>query len=311
MRWVDLAYARLAPRVRCFEGGWGDRALMAKGLDRRWRDEVPEPVLIHWGRARTQGNVRYQEGWFESPDPDLPLEAKRARVRWVTPRQSAPRSMAVVLASWGDAGFEERMRLFGTAADAGVGLMILEQPLYGHRQRVGQRGTRLVYASDFVLMGRAAVQEARGLLAWATERGIHEIGVAGYSMGAQMAGFVGSLIPWPIRVVPVACACSPAAVFFDGPLSRDLRFDALGPGAREGVRDVLESLTLLGLPPPRDPRGVRLVGLASDAICPPGDVSAIARHWGVHPRWIEESHVSAVVRRNPAIAQAVIDAFSP
>ena len=66
----------------------------------------------------------------------------------------------------------------------------------------------------------------------------------------------------------------------------------------------------LALPQPPDVSGVVLVGTRTDGIIPPADTGAIARHWGVHPRWIDDGHVSAVLRRPHAMAQAVIDAFA-
>ena len=53
-----------------------------------------------------------------------------------------------------------------------------------------------------------------------------------------------------------------------------------------------------------------LVGTRRDAIVPPHDTVAIARYWGVHPRWIDDGHVSAVIFRPHAMSQAVIDVFA-
>jgi dienelactone hydrolase len=228
----------------------------------------------------------------------------------LTPRVGEPRAFAVALAAWGDEAFEARRRLVAPAVEHGVAVMLLENAFYGTRRRIGQRGPRLRFVSDFVSMGRATVAEARGLLAWGRAHVAADVGVVGYSMGGQMAAMTASLAPWPVRVVPMAPSASPASVFLEGPLGRDLRWDVLGAGAPRRLRAVMEGLSVLALPAPHDPSRAKLVGTRGDAIVPPRDVDAIARHWGVHPRWLEDGHVSAIALRRRALAQAVIDAFA-
>ena len=69
-------------------------------------------------------------------------------------------------------------------------------------------------------------------------------------------------------------------------------------------------LSVLDLPPPHDPRLARIVGTRGDGIVPPEDSEAIARHWGAPLRWIDDGHVSSVLRRPHAMGQAVCDAFA-
>lgn len=311
MRWLDLAYVRLSPRLRCFEDGWGDEAQLAEGLDATWRSQVPEPASITWTRARVHGDVAIREGQITSPEAGLPAESRLARVRLLSPRSGATGALALALAAWGDEGFDARRRVYGPALAQGVSLLFLENPLYGGRRRIGQRGAELRTVSDFVLMGRATVAETRALLAWARAEGYPRTGVVGFSMGGQMAAMSAALCPWPIRVVAVAPSATPATVFLDGPLGVDLQWSLLGPGGRDRLREILEALSVLALPPPVAPEHAHLVGTRGDAIVRPGDVGAIARHWGVHPRWIDDGHVSAIAMRPHAIAQSVIDAFAP
>lgn len=310
MRWLDEAYVRLRPARGVFEGGWGDEAELARGLDASLRDQAPPAVAIRWTRARSHGHARLREGEFRSPDAGLPLESRDARVLLVEPRDGEARGLVVALASWGDEGFGGRRAMLAEATRARIAALILETPFYGARRRVGQEGPRLRYVSDFVTMGRATVLEARALMAWARERYHPRVGVTGYSMGAQMAAMSAVLVPWPARVILGACALSPARVFFDGPLRADVARAPLGPGGRERLRDAMERLSVLDLPPPHDPRLARIVGTRADAIVPPGDSGAIARHWGAPVRWIDDGHVSAILWRGHAIGQAVVDAFA-
>ncbi len=309
MRWIDHAYVRFWPRRPCFEDGWGDAAKLRVGVDRSWREAEPAVPVIRWSEVVQRRSARTTEGRFESPEEGLPPEARRARVQAIEPRGQPIRGWVVVLAAWGDEGFEARQRLVRQATEAGVAALLLENPFYGARRRLGQDGARIRSVSDFVTMGRATVVEARALLAWARTR--HErVGVAGFSMGAQMAAMSAVLVPWPVRAVLFASATSPARVFFDGPLIADVRGAPLGPGGARRLRDVMEGFSVLDLPPPHDPSLARLVGTRRDGIVPPEDTTAIARHWGATARWIDDGHVSAMVRRPHAMGQAIVDAFA-
>ena len=283
--------------------------MIERGLDRAWREEEPAAASIRWLRARVHGRAKITDGAFSSPDDSLPPESSIARVRLIEPRGGGARGLVVTLAAWSDEDFSTRERLIERAVAGGVAALLLENPFYGARRRVGQRGTRLHYVSDFVSMGRATVMEARALMAWGRAR-YPRVGVAGFSMGAQMAAMSACLVPWPVHAIIVASAISPARVFFDGPLREDVRAAPLGAGGLERLRDVMEELSILNLPPPHDARLTRLVGTRADLIVPPEDTQVIARHWGACARWIDDGHVSAVLRRPHAMGQAVRDAFS-
>jgi len=278
-------------------------------IDESWRTDEPAAPTIRWVRRLTQGASRLSEGLFESPDVELPAECRVARVLAVEPRSRPTRGWVVVLAAWGDEDFSTRQRLIRGINEAGIGALLLENPFYGGRRRVGQRGARLRSVHDFLSMGRATVVEARSLMAWARQRD-ERVGVAGFSMGAQMAAMSAVLVPWPVRVVLVASAISPARVFFDGPLVADLDAAPLGDGGFERLRQVMQTFSVLDLPPPHDPTLARLVGTRADAIVPPEDTRAIARHWGASTRWIDDGHVSALIRRPHAMAQAICDAYA-
>ncbi|MEZ4340663.1 MAG: alpha/beta hydrolase family protein [Sandaracinaceae bacterium] len=309
MRWLDELYVGLRPRRGVFEDGWGDEAELTHGLDPGLREVAPPPVAIRWTRARAHAHARLREGELISPDRGLPAESRLARVLLVEPREGDARGLVVALSSWGEEDFEGRRQMLAAATRAGVAALILETPFYGARRRVGQDGPRLRYVSDFVTGGRATVLEARALMGWARER-YPRVGVTGYSMGAQVAAMSAVLVPWPVHVVIAACALSPARVFFDGPLRADVERAPLGPGGHARLRDAMESLSILDLPPPHDPSRARILGTRADAIVSPGDSGAIARHWGTSVRWLDDGHVSALLWRGHAIGQAVVDAFA-
>lgn len=282
--------------------------MLNAGLDRAWHHEEPPEIRLRWTRTRTRDGVRIRDGELLSPDLDLPPESRLMRVRLIEPQGGDARALVVVLASWRDEDARMRTKLVGGAAHSGVAVLIPECPFYGNRRRVGQVGASLRYASDFVAMGRGAIKEARALLAWARSR-YASVGVAGFSMGGQIAAMTAALSPWPIRVVSVAAATSPARVFFDGPLIADVRNAPLGEDGLTRLRSIMEGLDVLELPIPHDVRAL-LVGTRADAIVPPADTDAIARYWGVHPRWIDAGHVSLVLWRPHAMTQAVVDVFA-
>lgn len=300
---------RVTRPLGCFEAGWGEPSELDRPLSGEGFGE-PTPIAPRWTRKRVHGELCVLDGELESPEERLPLESRTARVRLLAPRAERARALAVCLAAWNDEGFAARQRLLAPAASAGVACLLLENAFYGGRRRVGQRGSRLATVSDFVVMGRATVREAHALVAWARAEGYARTGVAGYSMGGQMAAMSAALAPWPVHVAAMAPAVTPASVFLHGPLRRDVAWRALGEGGERRLERVLTSLSVLGLPPVAAPHLATLVGTRHDAIVPPGDVAAIARHWRVSPRWLDDGHVSAIALRSRALAQAVVDTFA-
>lgn len=308
-RWLDRTYLALSRPLGCFVGGFGDESILERAFDPEPRP-APEPPRIRWTRARVHGSLRITEGELDSPEAALPVECRVARVCLLRPRKTVARSLAVVLASWTDEGFVARRRIFTRAVEAGVACLFLENPFYGGRRRIGQRGACLRAVSDIVWMGRAAVRESHALLAWAKSEGYARTGVVGYSMGGQMAAMSAALAPWPVHVVAMAPAATAASVFLDGPLRRDVAWEALGEGGEARLRAILTSLSVLALPPVANPTWATLVGTRHDAIVPPEDAVAIARHWRTGVRWLDDGHVSAIALRSHALAQAVVDTFS-
>ncbi len=310
MRFLDHLYLRLARPLRCFDRGFGDEALLDRPLDPASLAVDPIPATLRWTRARAHGAMRILDGEFESPEALLPRESRIARVRMLAPRTGTASALAVALASWNDETFVARERMLAPVAERGIACLLLENPFYGARRRVGQAGARLGSVSDFVLMGRSAVREAHALMAWGRAEGFDRVGVVGYSMGGQMTAMTAALAPWPVHAVAMAPAVTAASVFLDGPLRRDVAEDALGPGGMARLRAVFSSLSVLALPPVKAPELATLVATRHDAIVPPEDAIAIARHWRIAPRWLDDGHVSAIALRSRALAQAIVDTFT-
>jgi len=156
-------------------------------------------------------------------------------------------------------------------------------------------------------MAQAGCMEGGGVMGWVGAEG-YEAGIPGYSMGAQMTILVGGSLPWPVSMVPLIPAVTPATVFTEGLLRVTPDWRALAD--RQRFRELLLQLSVLRLPPPLAPERTLLVGATHDAIVPARDVHRIAAHWPQTPvRWLPAGHVSAYLWHRPAMRRAIWDGF--
>ena len=301
---LDRVYATLRRPAPLFSSGWGLPAHWSEitpGLDQLVSPDPPriEPCF-------SDGAI---DGSFESPVTTLPARVRRARVRWIEPRGRTDAAL-VMLGSWGDESFALRQRLVAPLVAAGVAVALPETPFFGARRPIGQRGVALSTVYDFLSLGHAAVEEARGLLAWLARRGHQRLGIAGFSMGGQLAALTAALVPWPVSVVTVAASDSPASVFCRGPLGRApswraLEADGLGAAAPR-LRALFERYAVTALPPPKDPSRAIVIGTERDLVVPPADAERIAAHWrGARLRWLPSGHVGALLLHQSAIRRAL------
>jgi pimeloyl-ACP methyl ester carboxylesterase len=234
-------------------------------------------------------------------------------VRWLLPEGRPVRGVYLFLSSWSEEGYGRRTWLSERLFREGYGVMLFENAFYGPRRAPGRSGPILPRFSDLLMMGLATIQEARGLLGYVRAQG-HRPGVAGYSMGGQLALMTGASMPWSMPIVGMAPTASPVAVLTEGPLRKGIAWEALGGGdsarALNRVREELRPLSVLALPPPVDPSKAIIVGTAQDGFVPPREMEAIAHHWGAELRWIPAGHVSAIVFHRRALQQAMLDAFA-
>jgi dienelactone hydrolase len=315
VHWLDRALYLALPRQPFFAGGWGDRRVLEERRIERLRGLPPDPVEVRWEREERRSGARVRIGWFDSPEQLLPAEGRRARVQLLLPETGEPRAVCVHLAASGDQGFGPRARFAGPLLRRGLAALILENAYYGERRPTGQPGAAVRTVSDLVVMGSATVREARALLAWLRGQGHPRVGVAGYSMGGQMAAVVAASLPFPLAVAAMAPSNSPATVFTEGLLSTHPRWDALTrPGerpekARAALRERFLPFAVTALPPPAEPRAAVVVGNRGDGVVAPADMQRIAEHWGCEMRWLDTGHVGAVLWHQEALRAAVADAF--
>ena len=315
MHYLDLLFGWAARGPRFFADGWGDRAL-CEAIDPAAlaRRRIP-PLQVKLGqRTRTLGGV-LREGSFVSPEGRLPPCARSARVRLLLPERGV-RGVALHLAASADQGFAVRLRFAAPLLARGIGALVLENPFYGSRRPPGQFGPAVRSLSDLHLMGAATFQEGRALLRWLRDvQGIPLVGVTGFSMGGQLAAMVGASMPFACAVVPLAPACSPDSVLRHGVLRHVAHWGALAAAgedteaARAAVCAHLSRFSVRTLPAPVLPDAAIVVGTSGDGVVPPEDMRRIAAHWGAELRWIDAGHVSAVLRHQGAMREAIADAF--
>jgi dienelactone hydrolase len=314
MHVLDLLFGLAARGPLFFSDGWGDRAL-CESMDpvALSRQRIPH-VAMTLGPPKTELGGVLREGAFESPETRLPACARTAHVRLLLPEREV-RAVVVHLAASGDQGFGVRLRFAAPLLERGIGALVLENAFYGARRPANQPHHAVRSVSDLHLMGAATFQEGRALLRWLREDlAVPDVGVTGFSMGGQLSAMVGASMPFPCAVVPMAPTCSPDSVLRDGVLSHVADWVALAAGAepdaaRSALCEHLSRFSVTTLPPPACREAAIVVGTAGDGVVPPSEMRRIAQHWGCELRWIDAGHVSAVLRHQGEMREALADAL--
>lgn len=297
-------------RLTVFPDGWGD----ALGLE--LLDQVPSPTHpidvpeLVWARKKEHPGYRSWRGQMTSPvAPLLPPEARVVRFELIEPGTGSDR-VCILFSAWNDHGLDERRKLAQLLAQRGVSSLSFEAPYYGSRRAVREPAQAIRTVADFARMGYGAVLEGRALAVALSELGT--VGVAGYSMGGNLAALVSASLPFGVATAPLAASHSPAPVFCDGVLRGAIAWRALGGRDRTAeLREVLDQVSVLGAPPLPHHRGAVLVAARRDGYVPADATLALARHWeGSELRWVDAGHATLLWRHRPVLADAIADAFT-
>lgn len=322
VHWIDHVLAFSMIRRRLFTDGFGDVAQLDRGLFGVQSQAPPEPIAITWAAPpRIEGSVAVRDGTFASPVAELPEAARLARVRELLPRARRPtpeQPMYVVLAASGEEGFAARTRLFQPMVEAaGIGALLLENPLYGPRRPPGQKSTAIRTVSEHMLMNLGMMEEGRALLAWLAAEGHSRLGITGFSMGAAMAALVAARWPRPIAAAILGAGRSAVPVFTRGLLSRSIDFARLGrrsgggaEEARERLGRYIAELDLDRHPLPRCPAAAVIVGARRDGYVSPDEVQKLHDLWrGSELRWLSTGHAGALVQHAEALRRGAVEAM--
>ncbi|KAG4402345.1 hypothetical protein GLYMA_02G176500v4 [Glycine max] len=153
--------------------------------------------------------------------------------------------------------------------------------------------------SDLLLLGRATIEESRGLLHWMySEAGFSKMGICGLSMGGVHAAMVGSLHPTPVATFPFLSPHSAAVAFREGILKYGTAWEALrGDLATQKAEMTLEE--------------VRERLRNDDGYIPKHSVLELQKAWpGSEVRWVTGGHVSSfcpMVNSEGLLLKALID----
>ncbi len=315
MHWLDgvsaRALARTPPHKRVFRRGWGDPEALDAYLAEAAR-ATPIPGLeITAGPERTWEGLAGHDLTFESPGRYLPDAARTARARLVGPPGGTDRAV-VLMASWNDQGYDGRRKLAADLAARGIASALLEQPLYGERRAIPDEEQPIATVADFMWMGRAAVLEGR-VLADHLRREGYRVGVTGYSMGGNMAGFLAATMPFPVAPALLAAPFSPGPPFLHGILQATISWEALGgdhPEVRDRLGAILFSASILRFPAPPHTRAAVLVAATRDGYVPTAAAQAVHRHWpGSELEWVNGGHGTLLWFHRNRLVEAVVRSF--
>lgn len=315
MHWIDAvsarALARTPPQRRLFRRGWGDpEALEAYLAEATTLSAIPE-IPIRRGRDIRHDSLTWCDLSFESPGRFLPEPTRLARARWLRASQDGER-LVILMAAWNGHGYTGRLPLARALAARGISSVMLEQPFYGERRPHPDEHQPLATVADFMWMGRAAVLEGRVLADHFRRRG-HTVGVAGFSMGGNMAGYLAGSMPFPVAPALLGAPCSPAPVFLNGILRSTIDWEALGGSnaqTRRRLGDILRTADVVRFPAPAHTRAAVLVGATRDGYIPTSAVQAIHRHWpGSHLEWVHGGHAALLWFHRALLVESVVRSF--
>jgi pimeloyl-ACP methyl ester carboxylesterase len=213
-----------------------------------------------------------------------------------------------------EAGFRDRAPRAARLAARGIACVLLESPFMGRRRPSYQPTAMLATLSDFVLMGGAAIEEARAVAHRLHERGSQRLCLTGVSLGGYLAAVAAALAPHPVALVTVLAPHDGNVVYLDG-LSRGLcdwaQMDkTCGTAATERFRAVFEAISLARLPLPATVAPVIALAATHDRYVPPDSFRTLARLWQRSElRWIGGGHVSTILLRRRSQLTALLDAL--
>jgi hypothetical protein len=315
MHWLDrattVAMSRKPTGKRPFNLGWGDPAIVEWYLDNAATVPPAAEVTPTIRPARKGGAVTMRDLEFESPFDMLPPEARTVRARWIT-TDPEPERVVVLHPAWNDEDYTTRTRIAHDLVERGIASIMLQHPFYGERRRDTVLDNPVPLVSDFCVMGRGAVLEGMALVAHLVRAG-YRVGVSGYSMGGNLAGFVGVLTDTPVAIAPLAASYSAAPVLLGGVHRNTIAWDALGGETPEVVARltrVLSAGSILDHPPPEHAAAAVLVAGTRDGYVPTAAPQAIHHHWpGSRMEWVTAGHASLILRHRDILVAAIAESF--
>jgi len=308
---AGLALLSKAPYFQVFPKGWG--AGLSE-LNKIFELNLPLPmpkIKITWLEEKKDGHLPYQEGTFWVPQSEhLPEEIRDAHFRFIPPT-SPDKKLCLLLAGWGEHGYNLRMRLARALYEAGIGTLLLENPFHGRRIVPGRAGTPVLTVAESGYLVHAAVYEGRALLRYFNDQGF-AVGVSGFSMGGAMAGMIAVSHPHPLPTALLAAPYSPEVGMLGGLLRRGINWKQLSTlkDPEEKLRKLFRQVSLLGLDPPMKGSRIIMMGARNDRIVRAKFIEEFHRHWSHSElRWRPGGHISLWLFEVDAMSATIIDSF--
>ena len=320
---LDHLYAGARNRAgaRFFAHGWGSEDAMADVRGRIHAGQPAAAIDVAWESDWTPylGHVA-RDGYFETPfyQAHLPPASRLCHFRLVLPGLGHPWPIYVHMATTGEEGYSARAaHVARPLLRQGCGTLLLEHPFLGRRRPPQQPSTRLRHVSDLLLLGGAAVEEARSLLVWLRRQGYRHLGITGVSIGGHLAALAGALTPFELALVPCVAPHSAVPIFTEGLMRTACDWPALARADRDRAcarRQMAACLAFTGIDQfPRPRHGGAVIALAAthDRFVPRHSTDVLVRHWPqAQFRWVRGGHVSSIVGRKGQYVTALSDAMA-
>ncbi len=202
---------------------------------------------------------------FVAPYQGLPDSSRLGHVRLMRP--DSPGRVVLLMAAFNDHGYATRQSIAKYLLRRNIAVAILENPFYGLRRP--REGQPLQTAYDLLAMGIGAVHDGLEVLAMLRSRGTWQVGVAGYSMGANTAALVAAVSEGPVACAALAASHSPGPVFTEGALRASVDWDALGGlGAVDDLAKVFGTSHRLRFEPQAHLSKAVVMGIEGDGYVP-------------------------------------------
>jgi alpha/beta hydrolase family protein len=315
MHWLDEA-AGLALSFKLtpfwvFPEGWGARLPeLKKNFTVGPIPKIP-PIHIQWQKEQHPHGDYYREGSFWVPESQhLPESIREAHFRFIHPPRGS-KKICLMLAGWGDHGYNLRMRLVHALRDLGVGALLLENPFHGRRILPGRVGAPVSNVLELAHLARAAVSEGRALIHHFKNQG-YQVGLSGFSMGGNFAGIIAAILPYYVPTTLLAAPHSAEIPFFKGVFQKGIHWKSFSKvkNPKKTLRDLFQRVSLLKIKPHAWAHRAILLGGKADRFVTPHSVMQLHHHWkGSELRWRPGGHVSLWLLEIPAMVQAIADSF--
>lgn len=309
---AGLAYLTKVPHFQVFPQGWGASYSQLQDIYSIKPLHPLAHLKIRWSPAKRDGSVLYKEGEFRVPQSeDLPEGIRDAHFRFICPTYPSMK-LCLILAGWGEHGYNLRMRLARALYEKGIGSLLLENPYHGRRIVPGRAGTPVLTVAEAGHLVHAAAYEGRGLLHYFKKQG-YKVGVAGFSMGGTIAAWISLRNPYPLPTTLMAAPYSPEVGLCDGIMRRGIVWGKLSKlKDPEGkLRKLLGRVSLLDFPPPKKSRRIIMLAARHDRIIPPESVRAFHEHWPTSElRWRPGGHISMWLFDVASMVDAIVDSFA-